>query len=59
MKLTTRHFLLPCMEASYLAIIMVRYEGPLNALTIALHGSLCLAIIIDRYEGPNNALTIA
>jgi hypothetical protein len=34
------------------------YEGPLTALTIALHGGLYLAIIIDLYEGPLTALTI-
>jgi hypothetical protein len=34
-------------------------EGPLNALTIPLHGDLYLAIIMDRYEGPVTALTIA
>jgi hypothetical protein len=31
---------------------MNRYEGPLTALNIALHGGLSLAIITDRYKGP-------
>jgi hypothetical protein len=35
------------------------YEGPLIALTIALHRGLYLAIIMYRYEGPLTPLTIA
>jgi ABC-type molybdate transport system permease subunit len=38
---------------------MDRYEGRLNALTVALHRGIYLAIIMDRYEGPLNALTVA
>jgi hypothetical protein len=38
---------------------MDRHEGPLTALTIALHGGLYLATIMDRYEGTLTALTIA
>jgi hypothetical protein len=38
---------------------MDRHEGPLTALTIALHRGLYLAIIMDRHEGPLNALTRA
>jgi hypothetical protein len=38
---------------------MDRYEGPLTALTIALHGGLSLVIIMERYEGPLTALIIA
>jgi hypothetical protein len=43
----------------YLAIIMVRYRGPLTTLTIALHRGVYLGIIIDPYERPLNALTLA
>jgi hypothetical protein len=38
---------------------MDRYEDPLTALTIALHGGLYLAIIMDRYEGHHTDITIA
>jgi hypothetical protein len=44
---------------SYLAITMVRHEGPHSFLTIALPKGLYLAIIMDRHEGPHNVLTIA
>jgi hypothetical protein len=37
---------------------MHRYEGPITALTLALHGGLYLSIITDIYEGPLIALTI-
>jgi hypothetical protein len=32
---------------------MVRYGGPLTALTIALQRGLYFAIIMDRYVGPS------
>jgi hypothetical protein len=41
----------------YLPNIMDRYEGPLTALTMALHRGLYLDIIMDRYEGPLTDLT--
>jgi hypothetical protein len=36
-----------------------RFEGPLTALTIALHRGLYLDIIMDRYERTDIPLTIA
>jgi hypothetical protein len=38
------------LRGHYIAIILVRYEGPLSALSIALHRDLYIAIIMDRYE---------
>jgi hypothetical protein len=37
---------------------MDRYEGPLTALSLALHRGVYLVIIMDRYEGPLTAVTI-
>jgi hypothetical protein len=37
---------------------MDRYEGPLTALTISLHGGLYLAIIIYRYGWLHTPLNI-